>query len=293
MLFLFSKIGYSIAVHVIDFHIHIGLKEHWHDWVHDYQQSSQSEFYERYEELIVPEKFALYLKKNNIAKAILLPDICPITTGLVPNEYVLEFCKGYDIFIPFCTVNPSLTTHPELEAKKYIRLGAKGIKIYPSYNHFYPNDSRLYPLYDLAQTERLPVLVHTGSSVFKGSKIKYADPIHLDDVAADFPDLVLLMAHGGRGIWYDRAFFLSRLHPNLFVEISGLPPKKLLNYFPDLEQNINKFVYGSDWPAVQTISSNIDAIKNLPLAEDSKKKILYGNAAKILGLQKGQDHDKR
>jgi predicted TIM-barrel fold metal-dependent hydrolase len=293
MLFLFSKIGYSIAVHVIDFHIHIGLKEHWHDWVHDYQQSSQSEFYERYEELIVPEKFALYLKKNNIAKAILLPDICPITTGLVPNEYVLEFCKGYDIFIPFCTVNPSLTTHPELEAKKYIRLGAKGIKIYPSYNHFYPNDSRLYPLYDLAQTERLPVLVHTGSSVFKGSKIKYADPIHLDDVAADFPDLVLLMAHGGRGIWYDRAFFLSRLHPNLFVEISGLPPKKLLNYFPDLEQNIDKFVYGSDWPAVQTISSNIDAIKNLPLAEDSKKKILYGNAAKILGLQKGQDHDKR
>ena len=69
------------------------------------------------------------------------------------------------------------------------------------------------------------------------------------------------------------------------MEISGLPPKKLLNYFPDMENNIDKFVYGSDWPAVQTISWNIDAIKRLSLTEDSKKKILYDNAAKILGLK--------
>jgi predicted TIM-barrel fold metal-dependent hydrolase len=273
-----------MSVHIIDFHIHIGLKEHWHKWVHDYQKSSQSELYKRYDELIVPEKFAKYLKDNNIAKAVILPDICPITTGVVPNEFVLEFCEGQDIYIPFCTVNPSLVTHPELEAKKYIQMGAKGVKLYPSYNHFYPNDSRMYPLYSLAQQERLPVLVHTGSSVFKGSKIKYADPLHLDEVAADFPDLVLLMAHGGRGIWYDRAFFLSRLHPHLYLEISGLPPKNLLKYFPDMENNIDKFVYGSDWPAIQTISSNIEAIKKLRLTEESKKKILYDNAAKILGL---------
>jgi predicted TIM-barrel fold metal-dependent hydrolase len=271
-------------VHVIDFHIHIGLKEHWHQWVHEYQKSSQSEFYNRYEELIVPDNFARYLKENSVAKAVILPDICPITTGLVSNEYVLEFCKGQDIYVPFCTVNPSLTTHPGLEAKKFIQMGAKGIKLYPSYNHFYPNEKQMYPLYDLAQEEQLPVLVHTGSSVFKGSKIKYADPIHLDEVAADFPDLVLLMAHGGRGLWYDRAFFLSRIHANLFVEISGLPPKKLLIYFPDMENNIEKFVYGSDWPALETISSNIDEIKKLPLTDESKKKILYGNAAKILGL---------
>ena len=188
-------------MYVIDFHIHIGLKEHWHEWVHEYQRSSQSEFYKRYEELIVPDNFARYLKENNIAKAVILPDICPITTGVVPNEYVMEFCKGQDIFVPFCTVNPCLTTHPGLEAKKYIQMGARGIKLYPSYNHFYPNENRMYPLYSLAQEVQIPVLVHTGSSVFKGSKIKYADPIHLDEVATDFPDLTLLMAHGGRGIW--------------------------------------------------------------------------------------------
>ncbi len=275
-----------MAVQVIDFHIHIGLKEHWHEWVHAYQKSTKSDFYKHYEELIVPKQFAKYLKDNNIAKAIILPDICPITTGVVPNEYVMEFCEGQDTYIPFCTINPSLTTHPALETKKYIQMGAKGIKLYPSYNHFYPNDRRLYPLYALAQEEHLPVLVHTGSSVFKGSKIKYADPIHLDEVAADFPDLSLLMAHAGRGIWYDRAFFLSRLHPHLYLEISGLPPKNLLNYFPEMENNIDKFVYGSDWPAVPTIATNTKAIMKLPLAEDSKEKILYGNAAKILGIKK-------
>jgi predicted TIM-barrel fold metal-dependent hydrolase len=67
------------------------------------------------------------------------------------------------------------------------------------------------------------------------------------------------------------------------MEISGLPPKKLLDYFPEMENNIDKFIYGSDWPAIQTISSNIDEIKKLPLKEESKKKILYCNAAKILG----------
>ena len=291
MLFLSAKIGYSKAVLAIDFHIHIGLKEHWHSWVHDFQKSSESEFYKRYQELIMPGKFAAYLKNHNIAKAVILPDMCPITTGLVPNEYVIEFCDGRDIFVPFCTVNPSLTTHPDQDVKRYIQMGAKGIKLYPSYNHFYPNDRRLYPLYSVAQEEQLPVLVHTGSSVFKGTKIKYADPIHLDEVAADFPNLVLLMAHGGRGIWYERAFFLSRLHPLLYLEISGLPPKNLLNYFPDMENNIDKFVYGSDWPAVQTISSNIEAIKKLPLKEESKKKILYDNAAKILRLDKSEDSD--
>lgn len=269
---------------VIDFHIHIGLKEHWHEWIHDYQKSSESDFYKRYDELIDPEKFATYLRNHDIVKAVILPDVCPITTGMVPNEYVFEFCEGHDIYIPFCTVNPSLVTHPEQELKRYIRMGAKGIKLYPPYNHFYPNDSRLSLLYALAQEARLPVLLHTGSSVFKGSKLKYADPIYLDDVATDFPELVLVMAHSGRGLWYDKAFFLSRLHPHLYMEISGLPPKNLLNYFPDMEKSRDKFIYGSDWPAVKTIFSNIEAIQKLPLTEESKKKILYENAARILGV---------
>ncbi|MFQ6082087.1 MAG: amidohydrolase family protein [Candidatus Aminicenantia bacterium] len=269
---------------IIDFHVHIGLKEHWHEWVHTYQKAAHSEYYEHYEEMIDPERFVIYLKSHQIEKAVILPEISPITTGVVSNEYVMEFCQGNDIFLPFCTINPFLVSQPAQEFKKYIKMGAKGIKLYPSYNHFYPNDSKIYPLYVVAQEHQLPVLIHTGSSVFKGSKIKYADPIYLDDVATDFPDLTLLMAHSGRGLWYEKAFFLSRLHSNLYLEISGLPPKNLLNYFPDMEKNIDKFVYGSDWPGIKTINSNIEVIKELPLAEGSIRKILYGNAARILGL---------
>jgi predicted TIM-barrel fold metal-dependent hydrolase len=271
---------------VIDFHVHVGLLEHWKDWVKDYGKAAQSEFYKRYDEMIVPEKFAAHLKKNNIAKAVILPEINPNVTGVVPNEYVFEFCQDFDVFIPFCTINPAMSENLGKDFEKYIQMGANGIKLYPSYSFFYPNEITLYPVYEIAQEFQLPVLVHTGSSIFRGSKIKYADPIHLDDVATDFPELPILMAHSGRGLWYERAFFLSRLHPNLYLEISGLPPKKLLEYFPELEKNIDKVVYGSDWPGIQTISQNIMAIQELPLAKDSIEKILYGNAAKILGQSK-------
>lgn len=271
-------------VKVIDFHVHVGLKEHWHEWVHDYQKAAQTEFYTRYEEMINPEHFASYLKSHQIEKAVILPEISPITSGVVSNEYVIEFCQSHDLLIPFCTVNPFVLSNPVQEFKTHIMQGAKGLKLYPSYNYFYANENRMYPIYALAQEEKLPVLIHTGSSVFKGSKIKYADPIYLDDVASDFPDLPLVMAHSGRGLWYEKAFFLSRLHPNLYLEISGLPPKNLLNYFPDMEKNIDKFIYGSDWPGIKTISSNIESIKRLPLAEESIKKILYDNAARILRL---------
>jgi predicted TIM-barrel fold metal-dependent hydrolase len=269
---------------VIDFHVHIGQKEHWHEWVLSYQESTQSEYFSRYDEMIDPEKFASYLERNHIEKAVILPEISPITTGVVSNEYVLEFCQGHEVFIPFFTINPFVVNNLAKESEKYLKQGAKGIKLYPSYNHFYPNESRMYPLYALANEEKLPVLIHTGSSVFKGSKIKYADPIWLDDVASDFPDLALVMAHSGRGLWYEKAFFLSRLHPNLYLEISGLPPKNLLNYFPDMEKNIDKFIYGSDWPGVKAISSNIGAIEELPLTQESKKKIFYDNAARLLRL---------
>jgi len=92
------------------------------------------------------------------------------------------------------------------------------------------------------------------------------------------------MAHSGRGFWYEKAFFLSRLHSNIYLEISGLPPKNLLEYFPDLEKNSKKFIYGSDWPGIKSISSNIKAIKKLPLSEGTLKKLFHDNAARILGL---------
>ena len=106
----------------------------------------------------------------------------------------------------------------------------------------------------------------------------------MDDVATDFPALKLVMAHSGRGFWHDRAFFLSKLHPNLYMEISGLPPAKLMTYFPELPRNTDKVIFGSDWPGVPSISGNIKAITNLPISEAGVDNILGGNAARLLDL---------
>ncbi len=154
----------------------------------------------------------------------------------------------------------------------------------PTYAHYYPNDASLYPMYALAEERGIPVMFHTGSSVFRGSKMKFGDPLLLDDLAVDFPDLTLVQVHSGRGFWYDRAAFLARIHPNMYMEIAGLPPKKLLTYFPELERLADKVLFGSDWPGLPSLKQNIGDVRALPIAEGAKAKILGGNAARLLGL---------
>jgi predicted TIM-barrel fold metal-dependent hydrolase len=143
----------------------------------------------------------------------------------------------------------------------------------------------MYPLYAKAQELGIPILVHTGSSVFKGARIKFGDPLHLDDVAIDFPELKLLLAHGGRPFWYEQAFWMAQRHANVYLEISGLPAKNLLTYFPRLESLADKVVYGSDWPGYPYIRRNIEAINALPMSEQAKEKILGDNAAGLLGMR--------
>jgi len=142
----------------------------------------------------------------------------------------------------------------------------------------------MYPLYAKAQELGLPMMVHTGSSVFKGARIKYGDPLFLDDVAIDFPELNILMAHSGRPFWYQQAFWMARRHANVYMEVSGLPAKNLLEYFPRLEELADKVVYGSDWPGNPDLRRNPDAIRALPISEEAQRAILYGNAARILKL---------
>jgi predicted TIM-barrel fold metal-dependent hydrolase len=127
-------------------------------------------------------------------------------------------------------------------------------------------------------------MFHTGTSVFPGARLKYSNPLYLDDLAVDFPDLTIIMAHGGRGPWFSTAFYLARMHSNVFIDISGLPPKNLLTYFPKLESISEKVVFGSDWPDTLNIGANIEAVKQLALSEKAKMQILGTNAAKILRL---------
>jgi predicted TIM-barrel fold metal-dependent hydrolase len=242
-----------------------------------------------YEEYIArysdPGAFEELLAAEGVDYACVLAELSPVTTGICTNEQVHDFCRGRTRLLPFCDINPNLFTDlgDELRRKAEVD-GFRGVKLYPTYQHYYLNDPRMYPLYQAAQELGIPVLIHTGSSVFKGSRLKYGDPLHLDDVAVDFPRLNLVMAHSGRGFWYDRAFFLSKLHPNVYMELSGLPPAKLLTYFPELARNTDKVIFGSDWPGMPSIRRNMEAIAALPLPAQGVENILGGTAARLLGL---------
>jgi predicted TIM-barrel fold metal-dependent hydrolase len=105
----------------------------------------------------------------------------------------------------------------------------------------------------------------------------------VDDVAIDFPDLKILLAHGGRPLWTREAFFVVRRHPNVFLELSGIPPDRLLEWFPRLEDIADRTVWGSDWPSpgVASMRKNVEQFLELPIGDEAKKKILFENAERL------------
>jgi len=278
---------------IIDFHIHIGRSEMWHPWVLDWAVSNLNEQDrpqgpQRILDTIAASYATLekHLDECGIDYAVILAEQSPITTGITPNEYVRDFCRGSKRLIPFCSVNPYMVTNPGQALERLItQEGFRGIKLYPTYQHFFPNDPMLYPMYAVAQSLNIPVMLHTGSSVFRGAKIKYGDPLFLDEVAVDFPKLKIVMAHSGRGFWYDHAFFLSRLHEHAYMELAGLPPQRLLEYFPEFERNADKIIFGSDWPGMPYIARNLELIRKLPIKDHVKDKVLGENAARVLGIK--------
>ncbi len=272
---------------VIDFHVHAPLYETYTPsaltWITSQQGISEQEYREKYAN---PQVTIDCLRENGVDYAVFMAELSPIATGSCSNEYVAKFCEGQEMLFPFASINPYLHNRPGAELDYWVsERGFKGVKLYPTYQYFYPNDRMMYPMYAKAQELGIPVMVHTGSSVFKGARMKYGDPIYIDDIAVDFPDLNILMVHSGRGFWYDRAFFLARLHENVYMEIAGLPPSRLLTYFPELERNADKIIFGTDWPGLNSIAENIETIRSLPISEEAKDKILGLNAARILKIE--------
>jgi hypothetical protein len=118
-------------------------------------------------------------------------------------------------------------------------------------------------------------MVHTGTSIFPGARCKYGRPMELDDVALDFPDLTILMAHGGRPLWMDEAFFILRRHRNVHLELSGIPPARIPDYFPRLQEVGDRVVWGTDWPSpgVKDLRQNLDQFLALDLPDELKDRI--------------------
>ena len=282
---------------IIDFHIHLSLPERELPSVMEWMRSNYQGDLDAYlRQTLTPQGIRRHLQENGIDLAVGLAEVSPLTTGVADNDYVGKFCAEANRIsdpasgprgrvLPFASLNPYIVNDLAAELERLVKeFDFRGFKVYPTYQHHYANDPRMYPLYAKAQELGLPMMVHTGSSVFKGARIKYGDPLFLDDVAIDFPELNILMAHSGRPFWYQQAFWMARRHANVYMEISGLPAKNLLEYFPRLEELADKVVYGSDWPGNPDLRRNPDAIRALPISKEAQQAILYGNATRILKL---------
>jgi len=239
----------------------------------------------------VPE-MAQYYRKLKMAFVVFTVDSTLMPRNIT-NEEVAELAHQHaDVAIPFASINPHRGAEGVRAAKRLIsEYKVKGFKFHPSTQAFFPNDRLAYPLYEVIAEAKLPALFHTGQTGAGagmrgggGIRLKYSNPLYLDDVAVDFPDMPIILAHPSFP-WQEEALSVATTKPQVYIDLSGWSPK----YFPPiLVQYANtllkdKVLFGSDYPVItpERWMADFDTIGIKP---EVKPKILKENAAKLLGL---------
>lgn len=246
-----------------------------------------------------PEEFVAYLDEQGVATAAIINYVSPIL-GYThdTNEWAASFRDAApDRVLAFGGFDPRVADDPDAEIETALEdLDLDGIKIHPPHQGIAANDYRDDPdtrgldalgrLYERCVELGVPVTIHTGTSIFPGARSRYADPMPIDDVAIDYPDLDIIMAHGGRPMYTEEAWFLLRRHENVYLDISSFPPSNLLEYFPEIERVDDRILFGSDWPGpmVPDIGANIATLEELPLSERTLDRLLRTNARSLFKL---------
>jgi uncharacterized protein len=276
---------------ITDCHIHIQPIELFKPQALGVIRHKRADFDEIVEYCRSPKVFLKYLDRCGVDRAALINYVAPEVIGFTSavNQFVAEYTK-YDPkrLISCGSLHPRHTNNIMADVEHILRLGLRMIKIHPPHQLLFPNDylhgvKELEIIYRAAEANGIPIMFHTGTSIFPGARNKYGDPIYVDDVAVDFPKLKILLAHGGRPLWMDTAFFLLRRHANVYLDISGMPPKTLLTYFPRLEEIAHKTLFGTDWPSpgVSDVKRNLEEFRALPLNDEMQGQILSRTAASI------------
>jgi uncharacterized protein len=244
----------------------------------------------------LPE-IAAYYRDRRMACVVFTVD-AEAATGLpgVPNEEVAQAAADNpDVLIPFASIDPARGKAGVRAARRLVAgHGIRGFKFHPSVQAFYPNDRSAYPLYEAIEELGVPVVFHTGQTGIGagapgggGIRLKYSNPLLVDDVAADFPGLPIVLAHPSFP-WQDEALAVATHKPLVHIDLSGWSPK----YFPpQLVQYANtllkdKVMFGSDYPLI-TPDRWLADFEALPIKPEVRPKILKWNAARLLGLGTG------
>jgi predicted TIM-barrel fold metal-dependent hydrolase len=240
-----------------------------------------------------PKALAEYYRSRRMACVIFTVDETLSGVPRLSNDDVVAFAADNpDIAIPFASINPNRGADGVREARRLVDAGqVKGLKLHPPIQEFWPNDRLAYPLYEVFAEARLPVVFHTGHSGIGtgmrgggGIRLKYGDPMPIDDVAVDFPDMPIVLAHPSFP-WQDEAISICLHKPQVYIDLSGWSPK----YFsPTLVQYANsllkhKVMFGSDYPML-TPDRWLSDFQALPIKDEVRPLILKENAVRLLKL---------
>lgn len=235
-----------------------------------------------------PVALLAHLDREGVARTVLInyesPDVMGFSTAT--NEWVLDYTRAHrDRLLPCVGINPRFERDVRGRAERLADAGARLFKVHGPHMLVSPNDylgahPSLRDLYEVAQARGIPVMFHTGTSVFRGARSKHGDPLQLEDVGVDFPELRVIIAHGGRPFWTEQAFFLLRRFPRFHLDLSGIPPARILAWFPRVEEIADRVLFGTDWPSpgVPSIARNLAAIRALPLPPAVLERFLSANA---------------
>lgn len=239
-------------------------------------------------------QIADYYRERAMACVVFTVD-AEAATGVppVPNDEIARAAAANpDVLIPFASIDPARGRAGVQEAHRLVRqAGVRGFKLHPNVQEFFPNDRVAYPLYEACQELGVPVVLHTGLTGVGGGlpggggvRLKYSNPMAVDDVAVDFPELTIILAHPSFP-WQDEALAIATHKANVYIDLSGWSPK----YFPEqLVQYANtllkdKVLFGSDYPLLTPDRWLADFAK-LPIKPEVRPKILKENALRLLGL---------
>ncbi|MGH8861366.1 MAG: amidohydrolase family protein [Jatrophihabitantaceae bacterium] len=274
---------------LVDVHLHpaklSGLKPSWDTWVQSFDSPGLRSLY--VDGVVEPAAFDAMLEGEGVDVAVVLAEYSPKVTGTQAVEDLLPLTRHNPQRIRLAAnVNPHLHFPIEDELVRQLDLGAVALKVHPVHGGFAANDRALYPAYAICQERGIPVVVHCGTSTFPGALNQYADPILLDSVLRDFRELDVVLAHGGRGWWYDAAAFLALTNPRVWIEVSGLPPSRLQTYYArhSWPRLTRRMIFGTDWPGIPGIAANARAVAALCPDDETADLMLSGNAMRVYGL---------
>jgi uncharacterized protein len=231
-----------------------------------------------------PARLDALLDAEGVDAALLFAEYSPGATGIQPVEDLLPvIAYNPQRYRLVANVNPRLHTPPAAEAERQLDLGAVAVKVHPVHGAFRVDHDDVYPGYDLCAERGVPVIVHTGGSIFPGSQAHAGDPKLMDPIAGAYPRVAFVLAHGGRGGWYAGAARMALARDNVWIDLAGLPPKRLPDYYAgfDLAALARKWIFGTDWPGVPGVARNARAVAALGLPDDTLAAVLAGNACRI------------